>query len=790
MSPLFLFIIFTLLLASGFVVAYFLFVRARAFDPKTLDLELLSVKLAKKEEEKNPDLVKEIALSEQLVSSLASLEIPFSLEVAVHSQGEEINFYVGVPKAKTEFVMRQIQGFFPNAQVSQAPFYELFAPTGGAAAATVRLSQSDIVPLRTYAESGIDTFAPIVSTLSKLREQGEGAALQLLLRPAQKKVKGKVLDALARLKKGESLRDILGEKSALEQLGSLTKIEVHEDEKEKEKEKQIFVDEEAVKALTAKIAKPLFHVDVRILAGADTEDRAQDIVLAIAGSFSQFATPTRNSVSIRKEKNPRPLVSRFSFRQYDPYEAITLNTEEVASMFHLPTFTTDVPRIKWIKTREAPPPLNLPNDGIVLGESFFRGEAKLVRMKDEDRRRHIYIIGQTGTGKSSSLLLPMSIQDMQAGKGLCVIDPHGELIDDILSHVPKDRIDDVIVFNPADVKRPLSLNMLEYNSANPEEKTFIVNEFLGIFDRLYDLKATGGPQFEQFLRYSLLLLMEDAANDPPTLVDVPRLFTDEPYRKAKLARIKSPNVIDFWEKEVPKMTGDQSLGNFTPYITSKFNTFLANDFIRPIVAQPKSAFNFRDVMDSKKILLVSLAKGKIGDINAQLLGMIITGRILMAALSRADMPADERADFYFYIDEFQNFTTDSISTILSEARKYKLNLILAHQFIGQLTDDIRDAVFGNVGSMVSFRIGNPDEETLVKIFGPEFTEKDLISLDNLNVIAKLLIDGQPSKPFNFRTLHPPRGSREVAEKLKELSRLVHGRDGADVEEEVYQRLRS
>ncbi|MES2953767.1 MAG: type IV secretory system conjugative DNA transfer family protein, partial [Patescibacteria group bacterium] len=742
MTPVFFFGLFLLLTFCTLVVLYLLYIRARAFDPRALSLELLRVKLAKKENEKDPDLVKEIALSEQLVSSLASLDVPFSLEIAVHSVGEEINFYIAVPKEKSEFVMRQVQGFFPNAHVESAPFYELFAPKSAASVATLRLAHNDIVPLRTYAEASIDTFAPIVSTLSKLREEGEGAVVQFVMRPAKPKIKAKFLDALKKLKKGESLRDILGEKSLIEHLGTMTKMDHSEDDKDQIK-KEVFVDEEAVKALTAKMAKPLFNVNVRIIAGADSDDRAEDIVLAIAGSFSQFATPTRNSIVVQKEKNKGSLLSRFSFRQYDPYEAIVLNTEEIASMFHLPTFTTDVPRIKWIKTREAPPPLNLSPEGIVLGESVFRGEARLVRMKDEDRRRHVYMIGQTGTGKSSSLLLPMAIQDMQAGKGICVIDPHGGLIDDILSHVPKDRIDDVIVFNPADVKRPLSLNMLEYNMENPEEKTFIVNEFLGIFDRLYDLKATGGPQFEQFLRYSLLLLMEDAAYDPPTLVDVPRIFTDEPYRKAKLARIKSPNVIDFWEKEVPKMTGDQSLGNFTPYITSKFNTFLANDFIRPIVAQPKSAFNFRDVMDTKKILLVSLAKGKIGDINAQLLGMVITGRILMAALSRTDIAEEERKDFYFYIDEFQNFTTDSISTILSEARKYRLNLILAHQFIGQLTDDIRDAVFGNVGSMVTFRIGNPDEETFVKIFGPEFTEKDLISLDNFNVVAKLLIDGQP-----------------------------------------------
>jgi hypothetical protein len=769
------------------VVVYELYRRSKIFDPKTLSLELLHIKLAKNERgSEQSDLVKEIAVSEQLFSALASLETPFSLEVAVHSVGENINFYCGVPKEKAEFVTRQIQGFLPDAQISPVPFYELFSPHGAASVATLGLAQEFVLPLRTYAESSLDTFAPIVSTFSKLKESGEGAALQFVVMPGDKGLKAVVLTAIKHLKEGMPIKKVLGSKSLMEDLGS---IATAPEKKDADENKQIVVDEDAVKALQAKMGKPLFYVNARIVTSADTQDRADDLMLSVAGGFSQFATPTRNSIVVKKIKKVGETVARYSFRQFDQYSAIVLNTEELASMFHLPTSTTDIPRISWLKTREVPPPANLPTQGIVIGESVFRGEQKLVRMKDEDRRRHMYMIGQTGTGKSNSLLVPMVIQDMQAGKGVCVIDPHGEFVDRILEHVPKERIDDVIVFNPADVKRPLSLNMLEYDPAHPEEKTFIVNEFLGIFDRLYDLKTTGGPQFEQFLRYSLLLLMEDAENDPPTLVDVPRIFTDETYRKTKLARIKSPNVVDFWEKEVPKMTGDQSLGNFTPYITSKFNTFLANDFVRPIVAQPKSAFNFREVMDTNKILLVPLSKGKIGDINAQLLGMVITGRILMAALARTDMREEDRKDFYFYMDEFQNFSTDSISTILSEARKYRLNLILAHQFIGQLTDGIRDAVFGNVGSMVAFRVGNPDEEMLVKIFGPEFSEKDLISQDNFNVVARLLIDGQPARPFNFKTIFPPKGSREVGEKLKELSRLTYGRDGVDVETEVYARLR-
>jgi hypothetical protein len=287
--------------------------------------------------------------------------------------------------------------------------------------------------------------------------------------------------------------------------------------------------------------------------------------------------------------------------------------------------------------------------------------------------------------------------------------------------------------------------------------------------------------------------MEDMSNEPATLVEVPRIFTDSAYRARKLARIHNPVVIDFWEKEAVKAGGEASLANMTPYITSKFNNFISNDYMRPIIGQPKSAFNFRDVMDTKKILLVNLSKGKIGDINAGLLGMVITGKILMAALSRVDIAdANNRPDFNLYIDEFQNFTTDSIATILSEARKYRLNLTMAHQFIAQLEDKIKDAVFGNVGSELVFRVGVQDAEFLVKQFEPAFNQNDLINIDNLNAYAKILINGQTSKPFNLKvgTASWNGGNKELAEKLKEYSRMKYGQERQGIEDDIYRRLRA
>ena len=384
----------------------------------------------------------------------------------------------------------------------------------------------------------------------------------------------------------------------------------------------------------------------------------------------------------------------------------------------------------------------------------------------------------------------MVVDDIRRGGGVAIIDPHGDLIETILGHVPRERASEVILFDPGDRERPLGMNMLEYRLDKPEEKTFIVNELFNILDKLYDMKTVGGPMFEQYTKNAILLLMEDMANEPATLMEMPRVFTDAEFRKRKLSRITNPIVIDFWEKEATKATGEHSLANMAPYITSKFNNFIANDYVRPIVGQPKSAFNFREVMDSGKILLVNLSKGKIGDLNAGLLGMVVVGKILMAALSRVDTPQEERRDFNLYIDEFQNFTTESIATILSEARKYRLNLVMAHQFIGQLTEKIRDAVFGNVGSVVSFRVGADDAEFLEKQFTPIFSKQDLINIDNFNAYVKLLIRGQTAAPFNIKTLPAPPRDAALAQTIRELSRRAYGNDRRMVELEILERLKA
>ncbi len=765
--------------------------RKKAVQQDTLSLQLLLIRIPRKEQEegKPQEVVKEIALSEQLLSSLAALKQPFVFEVAVHHIGQDIYFYAALPREYVEYFSRQVQGVFLDAQIEVVPDYTIFASGCKASAAYMQLKQSYILPIRTYKEAESDSFAPILSSFSKLASNGEGAALQIVAVPGDERLKKSVVSSINTLRKGSKLSDVMNDRlfdaKAFAKTGK--KLFFPGQSEKKDEFKTPIVDDDAVKALQQKVAKPLFNVNVRIVTAAASKDRAEDILLSLASAFSQFAAPQRNSIEYIKPKDGKGLLYQFAFREFDSKQSMILNTEEITSIFHLPTLSSAIPYVKWLKNKEAPPPENLPTEGIILGESIFRGEKKLVRMSDDDRRRHLYIIGQTGTGKTVTLAY-MAAQDIANGKGLCIMDPNTDFFNDMIAIVPKERINDVIIFDPSDTTRPLGLNMLEFDTNHPEQRSFVINEIMGIFDRLYDLKSTGGPMFELYLRNALLLLTEDFANEPATLMEVQRLFTDDVFRNRKLAASKDPLVIEFWSNAA-KRTGEGSLPNMTTYITSKFTQFVNNDYMRPIIGQPKSAFNFRQIMDEGKILFVNLPKGLIGDLNANLLGMIIVGKLLMAAFSRVDQEQKDRKDFYLYMDEFQNFTTDSIATILSEARKYRLDLIIGHQFIAQLQEKIRDAVFGNVGSMLALRVGAPDTEVLAKQFEPVFTPRDMITLDNLYAHSKVLVGGQPARPFSMKLIFPPKGSREVREKLKELSRLLYGRDRAEVEADIFSRLK-
>jgi len=729
-----------------------------------------------------------IAVMEQFLSSLTSLKEKgflktffygqpnVVLEIAVPFSTSEISFYLAGPRKQEEFLEKQIHGFYPQALVEKIKDYNIFNPEGQCAGGFFKLEKTNILPLKTYKELEVDPLENISNTLTKIEEVGEGGAIQIILKPASRGWNKLGLSIAKRMNEGLSLEDALKGKV------------IKKPKPEEPQPKVSPLAEETIKALQTKAGKVGFEANIRVLFSAQKEERSQELLSHVEGSFQQFSSPNFNSLKLERIKGNllKKLCFNFSFRLFSNRERIILNSEELASIFHFPLIQLISPKVRWLKARESAPPTNLSKKGIILGKNVFRGEETVVRMTDDDRRRHLYIIGQTGTGKST-LLSNMIQQDIENGNGLAFIDPHGDVVERILGYIPKNRMKDVIYFNPADVERPMGLNMLEFDSAHPEQKTFIANEMISIFKKLWEeIPEAFGPMFEQYMRNALLLVMDDPESGS-TLLEVPKVLADEGFRHYKLSKTSNPVVKDFWEKEAEKAGGEAALANIVPYITSKTNIFLANDIMRPIVCQQKSAFDFREIMDKKKILLVNLAKGKLGDVNSSLLGLIIVGKLLMAAFSRVDMSEKKRTDFYLYIDEFQNFTTESIATILAEARKYRLDLIIAHQFIGQLKENIKKAVFGNVGSILAFRIGAEDAEFLVKEFEPVFSEQDLLNIDNFSAYLKLLINNQTSPAFNIQTYPSAGGNLEIAGKVKEMSRLKYGQEREVVEKEILER---
>lgn len=733
-----------------------------------------------------------IAKMEQFLSGLAAIKSHgfsaalwkqpvFALEIAAHHKGNEIFFYVAFPRPYAKLIESKLHGAFHDAKIEEVEDYNIFHPEGATAGAVVLSAESNLLPIKTYQKLSSDPIETITAPFSKLKEIGEGAALQIMLRPGGEDIAKRAHEAAKKLKQGKSRKEVLAKTGIADDFKKFTKSSK---QVQKEKEKPLAVDEEFAKLFEEKASKIMFEANIRILASAKTVSETDEIMKNLSASFAQYQNPEGNNFKIKELSGGalRNLVEKFSFRLFDEKNMVYLNAEELASIYHFPYLKRAASQVRMLKSQEAAPPVNLPKEGILIGESKFRGETREVRIKKYDRSRHFYSIGQTGTGKST-LMQKMIIQDIQNGEGVCVIDPHGDLIDKIMGHVPKERADDVVYFDPGDVQHPMGLNMLEFDPRFPEQRSLIVNELIEIFNKLFNMSVAGGPMFEQYFRNAAMLVMEDPESGN-TLLDIERIFADKAFREYKLSKSKNIVVETFWRQMAEKTTGEQSLANMATYVVSKFDTFLSNEIMRPIVLQEKSAFNVRDVMDNGKILLLNLSKGKLGELNANLLGLIMVGKILMAALSRVDTPEGERKDFYLYIDEFQNVTTKSIATILSEARKYKLNMTITHQFIGQLEEEIKKAVFGNVGTICSFRIGTDDAEYMEKQFAPVFTARDLLNIDNLNAYLKLLIDGQTSKPFNLFIPFPPKGDENMVKYLKELSRAKFSRLREEVENEI------
>jgi hypothetical protein len=703
-----------------------------------------------------------------------------------------VHFYTAVPVGLVSVVEQAIISAYPAARLEEVGEHNIFSPVGritGTMGGELVLKESYAYPIATYQDIKRDTMQTLLNSLSKLTKE-DGAGIQILLRPADNGWRKASKTEAEKKRTGKGKRN--GVESFAEGASQvITAFMKPPDSKENEKKddhETTSLDQSIIQAIEEKTKQPGYEVLIRVVASSNVSHRSQSILNNIVASFALFDAPGKNGFKFVPAKDIDSFVTAYILRFF-PQESSKniLNATELATLFHFPD-QKNIPtsQLERQASKQVDGPRNIPEQGMLLGYNMFRGAKKAIRLSNPDRQRHMYAVGQTGTGKST-FLENLALQDMLEGRGFAFVDPHGDTAEKLLSMVPKERTEDVIYFAPGEMDYPLGLNMFEFHS--PDQKDFLIQEAINMLYKLYDPGHTGiiGPRYEHLFRMAALTVMADPAGG--TFVDIPKLFRDPAYVKQKLKYVTDQNVLEFWQKEMPQSQRSNEFGEIVSWFVSKFGAFLSNDMMRNIIGQNKSAFDLREVMDTGKILLVNLSRGKTGDLNSKLLGMIFVMKFEAAAMSRADIPEEYRQDFCLYVDEFQNFSTDSFADILSQARKYHLNLIVANQFTTQLSDEIRDAVFGNVGTVVSFRVGTADAEFLEKQFRPIFDIDDLQFLPNANTVVRMMISGVPVQPFSMATL-PPLGSpnMQLMEALKQLSAAKYGKPKAAVEAEIFKRL--
>lgn len=763
-----------ILILYGFLHLLILWYKHRNRERDSLNSVLLQISLPRDNEVK-------IDAAEQLFAALSSIRKGgrfMFLKTQPHLSFEiigipgSIRFYVYVPKNLQDLIEKQINGAYPDAEIiviDEDQFqekkyvvggeYNIFSEEGKVAFASLKLKSPDYLPIKAYKDLPVDPLSSITSVLAKMTE-GEGAAIQVLVNPSDDKWKKLGRSYISKTKKTEANPETA----------------------------KYSADPKELEAIENKISKPGFNVIVRMVVSSTSMESASAHLSNMISGFSQFSG--LNSFTKNRHIFKGTFVSDFIYR-FMPLRGQTsvLSSEELAAIFHFPNKSVATPNILWVNAKRAPAPAQVPTTGLYLGKSTYRGLAKPVYMSLDDRRRHMYIIGKTGTGKSE-FLKEMIMQDIRNGEGVAVIDPHGDLIEDTLPLISPKRAEDVILFDPSDTQRPMGFNMLE--AQTEEQKHYVASSIIGLMYKLFDPNKTGiiGPRFEHAIRNAMLTVMYEKGS---TFVEVVRVLTDATFVQELLPKVADPIVRRYWTDQIAQ-TSDFHKSEVLDYIVSKFGRFVTNKTIRNIIGQSYSAFNFRKVMDEGKILLINLSKGKIGEENSNFLGLVIVPKILIAAMSRQDMPMEQRRDFFLYVDEFQNFATPDFAQILSEARKYRLNLVVANQFIGQMEEEVKNAIFGNVGTLISFRVGVTDANYLQHEFQPTFTEADLINVERFNTYVKTIVNGEPVTPFSMDLTKDVSKEKRVAnprvsELIKELSRLKYGRDLASVEAEIVQRAR-
>ena len=682
----------------------------------------------------------------------------------------EIRFFVHCPKKIADLVEKQILGSYQDADVAVVDEYNIFAPNTEIAYAQLGLEEEVYCPIRVAENFTGDPMANVLSTLSKMSEN-EGALVQLIISPTDSK---------------------------WQKNGGKFVQKVKENNADPEKSK-IKVSDEKLEAISRKVSKPGLMAEIRIITSAPDKAIAQMHLDNIIGAFDQYSNPGINRLKKRKipNRNEKTFIYDVVYRRTPQDEKTILNLEELAAIYHFPNKDIATPNIKWLLAKELIADNDISSDinskdTIWLGNNHFRGKKKIVCFERDDRRRHAYVLGQTGTGKSW-LMVRMMMQDIYNGDGCAFIDPHGEAAEMLLERIPADRAEDVIYFDAGDFERPFGINIMEYY--NEQHKHQIVNSFIALMIRLFDPHNQGytGPAFQQAVRNSMLTAM---SKEDSTLVEVVRILQDEDWvMEHWLPLVKDELVRRYWTDQVAK-TDKKTKSEALTYFISKFDKFTTNLAIRNIIGQSKSSFDFREIMDNGKILIVNLSKGKLGEENMSFLGLLLVQKMLAAALSRENIPEHARRDFFFYADEFQNFATEEFNSILSEARKYRLNLTLAHQYIGQLPEDIRNAVFGNVGSLFITRCSAEDAEFLETQFESYVSAMDMVNQGMGHWYVKLLVKGSYPSPFSLNSLYGPQYpdsgfdipvNKEVGDIVKQISKMRYGRDLEVVNDDIRSR---
>ena len=680
-----------------------------------------------------------------------------SLEIVGTS--EDIKFYVSVPEKYQDLIEKQIYSVYAGADIKVVDEPNIYTEKGSVEYVWLGMKKKPHYPLKTYKEIPTDPLAAITSALSKLNEK-ETVSIQLVISPTDGSWSKIGKSFISSTKKSESNPEKASYK----------------------------VDAKQLEAIEQKCSKTGLETAVRIVAVAPNKEIAKMNISNIKACFGQFESPWNKFTSKKiylKSKFMEDFIYKYPAILWIKNKTI-LSVDELASVFHLPNKQIVTPNIYWLKAKKAPAPVDSPQEGLYLGDNLYRGVTKKFCMTPSDRQRHFYIVGQTGVGKSW-LLADMALQDIKAGKGVCFIDPH-DTFESILERIPPERVDDVIYFDPSQTDRPMGFNVMECE--REDQKDFVTSSIINLMYKLYDPYKTGivGPRFEHAIRNIMLTVMSEPG---ATFIEIVRCLTDQSYVQELLPKVKDPMVRRYWTDQIAQ-TSDFHKSEVLDYIVSKFGRFITNTMMRNIIGQSTSSFNFRTAMDEGKILIINLAKGTIGEENSAFLGLVLIPKILIAAMSRQDIPEDKRRDFYLYVDEFQNFATQDFAVILSEARKYHLNLTVANQFISQMDDEVKNAVFGNVGTIASFRLGISDAGFLTKQFQPEFGEHDLLNLGTGEIYLKTMVNGIPKDPFSLKVAAAEKkkpGNPKMAEMIKRLSALKYGRPKTIVEAEIAQRAR-